>query len=336
MPLTLEDIGKKAGVSRATVSRVINGETNVKEQTRSRVMEVIQQSNFQPNIAARSLAIGRTNVIGLVIPAGVSTIFSDPYFMLMIQGVSSACNQRDYSVMLWLAEPEYERRMMRQILHSGLLDGVVVSSMLMDDLIVQSLHDSKKPFILIGRHPTLNVNYLDVDNFNGGREATLHLLRLGRKQVATITGPQNMIAGYDRFQGYCQALDERGVGFNPHLVAEGDFSEAGGYAAMRRLLPHHPNAVFVASDVMAEGALRAMREAGLRVPQDVAVVGYDDMPNSSRTIPPLTTMRQPTSHMGALAVNTLIDIIKNPGEQKRHMILPIELVIRTSCGALQF
>lgn len=335
MPLTLEDIAKHAGVSRATVSRVINGEENVKEQTRKRVLEVIQQINFQPNLAARSLAAGRTNVLGLVIPAGVSAIFTDPYFPLLIQGVSAACNARDYSVMLWLAEPEYERRMMRQILHSGLLDGVLISSMLMEDPLVQALHDSKKPFMMIGRHHNLDVNYLDVDNLNGAREATLHLLRLGHKSVATITGPQNMIAGHDRFQGYRRALEERGIPFNPDLVAEGDFTEAGGYSAMRRLLPKKPSAIFVANDTMAEGAIRALREAGLRVPQDVALVGYDDMPGASRTLPPLTTVRQPTHRMGALAVNALIDIIQNPTTQKRHIVLPVELVIRESCGTLQ-
>jgi len=334
MPLTLEDIAKHAGVSRATVSRVINGDANVKEQTRVRVTEVIQKNNFQPNIAARSLAAGRTNVIGLIIPAGVSAIFSDPYFPLLIQGVSSACNIRDYSVMLWLAEPEFERRMMRQILHSGLLDGVVVASMLIEDPIVQALHDSNKPFMLIGRHPSLDVNYLDVDNTNGAREATLHLLRLGHKRIATITGPQNMIAGHDRFQGYLRALEERGLAFHPELVAESDFSEPGGYAATRRLLPHHPTAIFAASDMMAEGAMRALRDAGLRIPEDVAVVGYDDMPNASRVTPTLTTIRQPTIHMGIQAVNVLIDIIQNPVSYKRHTVLPVELVIRESCGTL--
>lgn len=334
MPLTLEDVAKHAGVSRATVSRVINGDENVKEQTRARVMEVIQQVNFQPNIAARSLAAGRTNVLGLIIPAGVTAIFTDPYFPFLIQSVSTACNARDYSVMLWLAEPEFERRMMRQILHSGLLDGVIVSSMLMEDPIVQSLHDSKKPFILFGRHPTLDVNYLDAENVRGGCEATLHLLRLGHKRVAAITGPQNMIAGYDRFEGYRKALEERGIAFRSELVVEGDFSEASGYVAVQRLLPAKPTAIFVASDTMAEGALRALRDAGLRVPQDVAVVGYDDMPHASRTTPPLTTIRQPTGRMGALAVHNLIDIIHNPGEHKRHIILPVELVIRETCGAL--
>ncbi|MBS4062606.1 MAG: LacI family DNA-binding transcriptional regulator [Bacteroidetes bacterium] len=334
MSLTLEDIARRAGVSRATVSRVINGENNVKEQTRVQVMEVIQQSNFQPNVAARSLAAGRTNVIGLIIPAGVSAIFTDPYFPYLIQSVSLACNTKDYSTMLWLAEPEFERRMMRQILHSGLLDGVIVSSMLMEDPIVLALHGSRKPFVLFGRHPKLDVNYIDAENVRGGYEATLHLMRLGHKRIATITGPQNMIAGYDRFEGYRKALEGRGFAVLPELITEGDFSEASGYIAAQRLLAANPTAIFVASDTMAEGAIRALHNAGLRVPQDVAIVGFDDMPNASRTNPPLTTIRQPTRQMGALAVNTLIDIIQNPGEHKRHIILPIELVIRESCGTL--
>ena len=136
MPLTLEDIAHLSGVSRSTVSRVINGEIHVKEATQKKVMEVIESRNFQPNLAARGLAIGRTNVIGLVIPAGVSIIFTDPYFPQLIQGVSAACNTHNYSVMLWLAEPEYERRTISQILHNGLVDGVVVAKTLMSDPIV--------------------------------------------------------------------------------------------------------------------------------------------------------------------------------------------------------
>lgn len=335
MSLTLEDIARQAGVSRATVSRVLNGDEHVRESTRNRVLEVLQQYNFQPNLAARGLAAGRTNVIGLVIPAGLSALFADPYFPILIQGATSVCNLRDYSLMLWLAEPEYERRTIRKILHGGLLDGVIVSSSLMDDPIVQALYESKMPFILVGRHPTLDVNYVDVDNVAGGREATLHLIRLGHKRIATITGPLNMIAGYDRLEGYRQALEQRGLPYDPGLVAEGDFTEEGGYAAMQKLLPLRPTAVFVASDAMAEGALRAIRQAGLRVPQDIALVGYDDTPVASRTTPPLTTIRQPIARMGAVAVETLLDLIGASKQHRHHILLPVELVIRASCGTLR-
>jgi len=334
MPLTLEDIARIAGVSRSTVSRVINGDEKVKAETRERVEAVIRQLNFQPNLAARSLAAHHTGIIGVVIPAGVSQIFADPYFGTLIQGASSACYSHDYSMMLWLAEPAYERRMIRQILHGGLLDGVLVSSMLIDDPIVQALYESQMPFILIGRHPTLQVNYVDVDNIDGARKATLHLLTQGRRRVGTITGPHNMIAGIDRLQGYREALEVYGLPYNPELVAEGDFSERSGYEAAQRLLPQHPDALFIANDVMALGALRALRQTHLRVPDDVAIVGYDDGPAAAQFEPPLTTVYQPIHEMGLVATETLLDIIHNPGPETRRIVMETRLIVRASCGAI--
>ncbi len=334
MPLTLEDIANLSGVSRSTVSRVINDDINVKEETRQKVLQVIKGSNFQPNLAARSLAAGRTGVIGLVIPAGVSALFIDPYFPQFIQGVTTACNAHDYSVMLWLAEPEYERRMISQILHNGLVDGVIVSSALINDSITNSLHDSRMPFIQVGRHPTLDINYLDVDNIRASREATLHLLQLGRKTVATITGPQDQVAGFDRLQGYKLALQDRHVPFRAELVGEGDFTEFGGYTSMLRLIPIKPDAIFVASDMMAQGAMRAIHEANLRIPDDVALIGFDDVPAAAKMDPPLTTVRQPIRSLGGLAVDTLIDIMAHPGAETRHLLIATELVIRSSCGTL--
>jgi LacI family transcriptional regulator len=335
MPLTLEDIARLSDVSRSTVSRVINSDENVKEETRLKVLKVIQSINFQPNLAARGLATGRTNVIGVVIPAKTSVIFTDPYFPQFIQGVSTACNSRNYSVMLWLAEPEYERRMIPQILHNGLVDGVVVAKALLIDPIVDSLFESKMPFILIGRHPTLDVNYLDVDNLQAGRKATLHLLRLGYKRLAAITGPQDQVGGYDRYQGYLKALQEYDRPVRPELVVEGDFTDEGGYNAMARLIPQKPDAVFAASDMMAYGAMRAIYEANLRIPEDVAVVGFDDIPASSKTLPPLTTVRQPIAQMGTKAVEVLSNLMENDIKSTQQVIMDTELVVRESCGASQ-
>ena len=337
MPLTLEDIARFSGFSRSTVSRVINGDVYVKEETRKRIMDVIHEHNFQPNLGARSLAGGQTGVLGLVIPAAVSTIFSDLYFPQFIRGVSAGCNAQNYSMMLWLVEPEYHRRTMREILHNGLLDGVIVSSMAMNDPIFKSLHDSKMPFISIGRHPTLNdVSSLDVDNVKSACMATRHLIELGRTRVATITGPHNMIAGYDRYQGYLKALQDCNLPLLPELAVEADFTEDGGYNAMQQLIGARPDAVFAASDTMAVGALRALREAHLRVPEDVAVIGYDDVPVASRTDPPLTTVRQSLQDMGTMAVKTLIEIIRHPAEGPRHILLETELIVReSSVGVLK-
>jgi LacI family transcriptional regulator len=330
MPLTLEDIALKSGVSRSTVSRVINGDQKVSEQTREAVMKVIQEVNFQPNLAARGLAAKRTNIIGLVIPTGISKLFTDPYFPQLIRGVSTSCNAHQYTVMLWLAEPEFERRTISQILYNGLLDGVIVSSMVMDDSIVQSLYESKMPFLLVGRHPKLDVNYIDVDNIQGGMDATLHLLQTNHKRVATITGPLNMIAGNDRYAGYLKAHQSMGVEVDPLLMAEGNFTEEGGYQAMQKLLLAAPDAVFAASDTTAIGAIRAIHEAGLRTPEDISIVGFDDLQVAAQVNPPLTSIRQPTERMGSLAMDTLLDVIQHPQEPTRHIVLNTELIIRSS------
>ncbi len=332
--MNLEQIAKLSGVSRSTVSRVINNDPHVSGVTREKVTQVVKRVNYTPNAAARGLAAGRTHVLGLVIPMGVSALFTDPYFPILIQGVSSACNAREYSVMLWLAEPEYERRQIRQIMYSGLVDGVIVSSMLLNDSLVQALSDGDLPFMLIGRHPTNpHASYVDADNISGAREAVTHLLRLGRTRVATITGPQSMIAGADRLAGYLAALRDRAGVSDPNLIAEGDFTEAGGYRAMQQLLARRPDGVFAASDMMAIGALRALREAGLCVPEDVAIVGFDDLPQAARTEPPLTTVRQPVHRLGAMAVDSVLDLLDHQDSAPRRIVLPTELVVRASCGS---
>lgn len=341
--MNLEEIAKLSGVSRSTVSRVINDDPNVRETTRLRVKEVVRQLNYQPNAVARSLAGGRTRILGLVIPEGVTRLFSDPYFPILIQGVSMACNALDYSVMLWLAESEYDRRSITRIVHNKLTDGIIVASMLTGDPLVEALLHENLPFILVGRNPGFDqISYVDVDNLNGAGMAVTHLLRLGHRRIATITGPQNMIAGQERLEGYKLVLRQRNLPFENELVAESDFSEEGGHAAMLRLLQgqgeargviHPPEAVFVASDSMAIGAMRALREQGLRVPQDVAIVGFDDIPLASRTEPPLTTVRQPIMKTGLIAAETLIDMIENDINPSRRIIMETELVIRDSCGA---
>jgi LacI family transcriptional regulator len=334
MPSTLEQIAEQAGVSRSTVSRVMNDHPRVDDDTRARVLSVAERLNYQPNIAARSLAAGRTRILGLVIPMGVSALFTDPYFPLLIQGISSACSANDHSVMLWIAEPEYERRTIRQALQGGMIDGVILASALMDDPMLEALRTRGLPFILVGRHPTDDhLSYVDVDNKSAARDMVSYLVRLGYERIATITGPKNMIAGADRLQGYLTALKERRVAPDPDLIVEADFTEEGGYIAMQRLMPFAPDAVFAASDAMALGALRALRDAGKRVPDDVAVTGFDDVPFAARTDPPLTTVRQPIQSMGACAAETLINMISHPDGQPHRVLLPTELIIRASCGS---
>jgi LacI family transcriptional regulator len=227
-------------------------------------------------------------------------------------------------------------------LNSGLMDGVIVASALMDDAVLNAMLESQMPFVLVGRHPTdSRVNYVDVDNLNSTREMVSYLMRMGYRRIATITGPHNMIAGYDRLEGYLEALRQRGSVPDPNLIVEGDFTDAGGYTAMQRLLSqagqgdsgHAFDAVFVASDAMAVGALRALHDAGKRVPEDIALAGYDDIPFAAHTDPPLTTVRQSIYRTGALTAETLFDIVEHPSTSPRRVILPTELVIRASTGS---
>lgn len=334
-PLRIADIAKKAGVSPATVSRVLNNHPYVRDEIRQRVLKIIEETGYQPNLAARSLATQRTGILGFVIPRTVHTFFSDPYFARVTEGIAQACNAHDYTLSLFLFYTvEDERRMIPRLTRKGLVDGIIVQSTHLQDEVLMRVMDGEVPFLLAGRPVApLNVSYIDVDNVAGGYQATVHLLQLGRKRVATIAGPLTTSAGIDRLEGYRKALRERGLPVDEQLIVEGDFTEMGGYYAMRRLLPLEPDAVFVASDGMAVGALRAIREVGKQVPRDIAIVGYDDLPIAQSTTPPLTTIRQPILRFGARAVEVLLDIIENGSTPPRRVVLGTELVVRASCGA---
>ncbi len=327
---TLEEVARHSGVSRSTVSRVINNDPHVSEETRQRVLQAITELDYHPNAVARSLAAGHTQIIGLVIPTAVAMLFSDPYFPRLIQGVVAACNASDYSVMLWIGEPEYERRTIHRHLNSGLLDGIIIASAVRDDPIVSAVRRSSLPFVMVGRPEEPDINYVDVDNVQGAREAVLHLLRQGYRRIATITGTLNTTAALDRLTGYRQALQQYGLTVDEALIAEGDFTEESGARAMQQLLPHHPDALFCASDTMAQGAMRVIRAAGLHIPDDIALIGYDDMAFAANLEPPLSTVRQPIETMGQEAVHLLLDLGTDPDAEPRHLILPTELVIRAS------
>lgn len=331
---TLEEIGRLSGVSRSTVSRVLNRDSRVREETRRRVLEIIEQTGYRPNLAARGLASGRSDVLGVVIPVGLSIVFADPFYPLLLQGIADTARARDKFVMLWLAEPEYERQTIQQVVGSGAVDGVIVASSASDDPLVASLIESGKPFVSIGRHPDhSHVSYVDIDNFEAARGMTSHLIRSGARRVATITGPIDMIAGSERLAGYQAALTDHGIGFSPSLVARGDFTAASASAAMQLLLSQKPDAVFAANDAMAIAAMREIQRSGLKVPGDIAIGGFDDGPGAAEVSPPLTTVRQPIRRLGSTAVSTLLEIVRDPEQRIREVILPTELVVRGSCGS---
>jgi LacI family transcriptional regulator len=333
--LTLEEIGKLAGVSRATVSRVVNGYPYIRPEVRKRVEKVIAETGYRPNLIARSLASDRSNIIGLVIPNQATAVFTDPYFPRLIQGITQAASQNKLTLALFLFHSREEEDItIESIVNTSLVDGLIITADRKVDPIAQALLKRHMPFVQLGR-PELRpktINFVDVDNVAGGKMATDHFISLGYQRIAIIASDQNT-AGDDRLNGYYAALQAHGRPIDDHLVAYGDFSIKSAAQAMNRLLPHQPDAVFVCSDSMALGALMAIREAGLSVPEDIAVIGYDDLPPAVQSTPPLSTIRQPVFETGQLAVNTLVDVLDKKPKSATSHILSNQLVIRHSCGA---
>jgi LacI family transcriptional regulator len=339
MALTLEQIAELAGVSRSTVSRVINERPNVREEVRKHVLRVIHETGYEPHAAARSLVTRRTHIIGIIIPAAVTTIFTDPFFPLLLSGVTETCNAHNYHLMLSLFNGHVDQKeMYRRAVRNGYLDGVIMSSTQLDDPLVPQLFLDRVPFVLVGRSPDERVNYVDVDNVGAARMAVEHLIRLGHQRIATITGPLNTAPGQDRLAGYRQALEAHQLLTSENLIVEGGFSEGSGSTATQRLLSVSPTAIFVASDMMAIGALKAIRQAGLRIPDDIALVGFDDVPIATAIEPALTTVRQNIGRLGSMAADLLLNLVENPPDERtsaHRIVLPAELVVRDSCGALR-
>ncbi len=328
--LTLEKVAKLAGVSRSTVSRVVNNHPNVKPEVRQRVAKIVTETGYFPDPVARSLVNQRTGIIGVVIPQQVQFLFTNHYFPRLIQGIAQACNSHDYTLSLFLFHTsEEEAKLYPRLLRNQLFDGIIVADNQINDPLIPQLLANEVPFVSIGRHEDSRVSFVDVDNLAGAYTAVSHFIRLGYKRIASITGPMKNYASIDRYQGYLNALRDRAYPVEHQLIMKSDYTEIGGYEAMQRLLPHKPDAVFIASDTMAAGALRALQMANIAVPNEIAIIGFDDLPHATITNPPLTTIRQPILQAGMLAVETLLD---NDNGVPRHLVLPTELVIRSSCG----
>lgn len=337
--MTLDEIAELAGFSRSTVSRVINDAPNVRAATRERVWQIIKACDFHPNPAARALAGRRSRVIGLVIPQALNTIFADPYFPMLIQGCAAACDQRGYYLMLSLVLRQSDDTF-RWLIRARHMDGLIVASALTDDHSVRRLLDDRLPLVLIGRSmECTDITTVDADNEHGAAKAAQHLVQMGYQRIAMITGPMNMVHAIDRRNGFLCTLRALGVEPPSGYIQEGDWSESSGMQAMERLLhmTPPPEAVFVASDSMAIGALKAIRMAGLKAPDDIALVGFDDIPLAAAVEPPLTTVHQPIDQLGFLAASTLIDRLETASDvtgnnSAQHIVLPTELVVRASCG----
>lgn len=332
---TLAAVAAAAGVSRATAARVVNDSRSVRPAARAAVEQAIRTLGYVPNRATRALVTrrNRTGSIALLVCEPESRVLVEPYFAGMLRGISQALSEADIQLVFMMVQTSAERLRVERYFRQGRVDGALLTSVHGDDTLPEYIQLTGTPTVLCGR-PTrpLDMSYVDVDNVGGARDAVRHLVARGRTQIATIAGPADMAVGVDRLEGYREALREAALGPRRELTEHGDFSQDSGFTATRELLHRAPgiDAIFAASDLMAAGALRALRAAGRSVPRDVAVVGFDDAGSALSTEPPLTTVRQPLDQMGRRMAQLLLDEIADPGVARRAVIFDTELIVRDS------
>jgi DNA-binding LacI/PurR family transcriptional regulator len=342
---TLEEVAARAGVGRGTVSRVINGSPRVSEQTRAAVEAAVAELGYVPNRAARALAANRTDAVALVVPEPETRFFAEPYFSDIVRGVGAALADTEMQLLLTLVGNDRERARLAQYLAAHRVDGVLLVSVHADDPLPDLLDQLGIPAVISGRRSAEEpLASVDSDNYGGARSAVEHLIARGRRSIAHITGRLDVWGAQRRVDGYRDALAAAGCPADPELIAPADFTEDGGRHAMAELLVRRPDldAVFAASDVTAAGARQVLREQSRRVPDDVALVGFDDSAIARHMSPPLTSVRQPIEEMGRAMTWLLLDEIGNQsgrrpvgprrsrGSDRPQMVLPTELVTRTS------
>ena len=329
---TIVDVARRARVSASTVSHVINGTREVAPATRRRVEAAIEAVAYRPNALARSLRSGRSQTFGLILPDS-----GNPFFAEVGREIQLAAFDAGFSVFLCNTEndPAKEQRSVNLLTHTR-VDGLVLVAVDERGDALRGLLHQRVPVVVMDRErPDLPLDTVLTDHREGGRLATRHLVALGHRRIGLVAGPAGLSPSELRLAGHRQALEEAGLPFRSELVRHGDFHPESGRAAARALLAHprSPTAILACNDLMALGVLRAAAESGRGVPQDLAVVGYDDIELAAFTVPPLTSVAQPRREMGRAAVRLLINRLAGPGLPPQQALLPVSLTVRRSCGA---
>ncbi|MCC7448503.1 MAG: LacI family DNA-binding transcriptional regulator [Anaerolineae bacterium] len=332
--VTAADVAQLAGVSRTTVSFVLNGTANkrISQTTRARVIETSQQLGYLPDSNARRVAFGRTNVMGLVVRQNSEQVLADRFLAHILNGLNHAAAAHNYHVLLEMTGAEGNHTVYTHLIGERYVDGLVIFGPMGDDEDLLRAHVAGAPIVLIGQLPDMPIPFVDIDNVESAAKAVHHLIELGHRRIGLITnGPLSHAGSALRLQGYRQALEDAGLNYDESLVKYGDLTPHGGARAMAALLEARPTAVFVASDTVAFGAMQMVRQNGLSIPEDIALVGFDDVPLARFASPPLTTVRVPASALGRAAGDLLARLIAGNGAADcSSILLETELVVRQS------
>jgi DNA-binding LacI/PurR family transcriptional regulator len=323
-----------AGVSRTTVSFVLNRleGVNISETTRERVWEAARKLNYHPDAAGRKLASGKSNTLGLVLCQSPEQVFADAFLPRVIVGIEQAAMQEGFHVLLKPVAPD-ESAGYSRLIRENHVDGIIISGPRQDDTQILRLHREGVPIMLLGQLPETGIGFVDVNTIEGAEAAVDHLLEGGYEPIGMITNaPLSYTSAQQRREGYLKALRKKNIVPNLSLTKEGNYTPASGYHAMKQLLAEtpRPRAVFVASDVVASGAILAVKRAGLRIPEDMAIVGFDDIPMAEYMDPPLTTVRLPAYGLGWAVSDRLIHLMRGEELDQAGLFLDSQLVIRES------
>ncbi|MCD9022160.1 LacI family DNA-binding transcriptional regulator [Cohnella silvisoli] len=325
MKVSIFDVAKKSGLSVVTVSRVLNNSTSVRNKNKEKVLQAMKELDYHPNASARSLARGKTGIIGLTL-----TTLHDSFFDAVVKEVNDRLAEHGYFLALSISTG-YEDTFHRSLFQEDRVDGVILLSPINEDEYVMELKKKKIPFIMIDnqqRNPS--VTSIIVDNFKGGYEATKHLIEIGHTDIAHIGGPDPFLSSRERERGYLFAMEEAGL--TSHRIERGTFEIASGYRIAKQWIDSGtlPSAVFASDDYIALGFMDACKNEGIRIPQDISIVGFDDQILASEFRPRLTTVRQPADKIGSAGVELLLGVINDPAKRNVTLQMEPELIVRES------